>query len=206
MKDLKNSLRCVAYLGIVTLIFSCAKIPTESIVLIEEIQLEGERMHKLNKKLMEKMFEEKRKQIDEYIVEDYTPVYISNFMQHVPDTLDVKNELPEMLEVILRDINKKRFELHRSLEKIQAEMMGKLNEDYIAYKRTSEKVRELLVSAVKVNEETSALFNQLGESSGEVFDVDQLENVIDKMVLETGDNSVSDKTIKEQINVLINKK
>ena len=49
VKDLKNSLHCVAYLGIVTLIFSCAKIPAESIVLIEEIQLEGERKHKLNK-------------------------------------------------------------------------------------------------------------------------------------------------------------
>jgi len=72
------------------LLSSCATIPMQTVALNDSIMVEGKRMHNLNIMLTNKLFNEKRLRIDDFIKNTYTPTFINQFITLIPSNVDIK--------------------------------------------------------------------------------------------------------------------
>lgn len=182
-------MKAIFKLGLVALLLtSCAKIPMGSVVLADALITEGERMHNLNLVLMNRLFNEKRAAIENFINAEYTPVVAANFAKLVdPKTVDeFKKDFPEMMQALTPKINARRDSLVKVLELQKEKTVAKLNADYKAFTTGFFELKKLLESAVKIDKEKAALFDKVKAFSNNRIDLVGLENVLDKFVNSAG--------------------
>lgn len=184
---------------------SCARIPASSVELTDMLIAEGERMHRLNITLVNKMFDEKQKNLDEFIENEYLPKFIEEFTSNIPEGTDLESELPAILLALVPEVTSRRNAMHRALEEQRVKLITKLDEDFDNFRLASLELRNLLNSAVRVDEERSAMYAKVSELSGGKIDLDKMEHVLDNFIIEAGD--LSEKAIKlnEEINSIIDK-
>ncbi|TBX66138.1 hypothetical protein EZL74_11155 [Flavobacterium silvisoli] len=184
---------------------SCSKIPTQSIDLMNNIQIEGQRMHTLNVMLTNKIFKEKRKKIDEFMKLDYTPKYIEEFIKKIPQNTDFKIELTNIMTSVIPKLNERRDAMQNTLESNRIKIIDKLNTDFQQYKTACDELKKLLESAVKVDEERKKLHSQVSQLTQNKIDFDQLDITIDKFIQDTGDWGENINNLNSSVNKLINK-
>jgi hypothetical protein len=194
----------LSYLIIIILISACAKMPIESVTLAESIINEGERMHELNISLLNKMFLEKSTAIDVFIKEEYTPAFLENFKKRIPEGIDIEAELPAMLEAIVPKINERRDMMQVALESQRLKLIEKLNQDYKMYVEAATELKNLIESAVKVNEERQRAYEKAANLTGGKVDLNQIETELDKFILKAGDISSDAGTIISGLDSKIN--
>lgn len=198
----------ISYLLILILITSCAKMPIESITLTESIINEGQRMHELNVSLLNKMFLDKSESIDVFIKDEYTPAFLENFKKRIPPETDIEEELPRMLQAIVPKINGRRDMMQNALESQRLKLIEKLNLDFKMYEEATTELRNLIESAVKVNEERRKAYEKAANLTGGKIDLNQIETELDNFILKSGDISSDAGTIisglDSKINSLIN--
>jgi hypothetical protein len=194
------------YILVLTIIFySCsATIPPQSVTLTDAISQEGNRMHQLNLALLNQMFKEKRESIDSFIKNEYTPKYLEEFNKRIPDSVNVKEELPGILEATIPEINSRRDMMQSALENQRVKLVTKLETDYKAYEDAALNLRNLLESAVKLDEENKKLYSQVSELSGNKIDLNKVENSINDFILDSGDVSKNILKLNDSINSIIN--
>ncbi|HYO21502.1 MAG TPA: hypothetical protein VER36_03785 [Flavisolibacter sp.] len=200
----------VLTLSLLLLLFSsCAKIPVQSIALAEALQEEGERMHKLNLVFLNRIFLSKRVTIEKFIEEQYTPKAVAEFTSRVskefPQT-DFKKEFPELMNALLPQINTRRDSLVRELELQKEKVVDKLNTDYKVFNNAASELKKLLESAVKVDKEKQALFNQAKALSNNRIDFNQLEGALDKFILSGGNVGNNIAELNNAVNQLLTNK
>jgi len=169
------------------MITSCAKIPVQSVELADQIYTEGERMHRLNIALVNRLFSEKREKIDEFIRLRYTPRVLDNFVAQVPVNTDVKKELPGMMNSIIPRINERRDSMQAVLEANRIKIIDQLNQDFQQYQAACKGLSSLLQSAADVGTERKKVLGQISALSGNTLDFEQLETTIDQFIVQTGD-------------------
>lgn len=184
---------------------SCARIPVQSIDLMVRIQNEGERMHKINVSLINLVLNEKKQKINNYIRIDYTPKYLEEFTKNIPENIDIKKELPNILNVSYQKINERRDAMQNALEIIRIKILDGLNEDQKVFQSACTELKMLLESSIKVDEERKKLLNQASQLVQNRVDFNQLESVIDKFIQESGDWGQDINQLNENINNLLNK-
>ena len=199
-------MKSTIFILVLTILFySCsATIPPQSVTLTDAISQEGKRMHQLNLALLNKMFNEKRESIDSFIKNKYTPKYLEEFKNQIPDGVNVEEELPNILEAIIPEINSRRDMMQSALENQRVKLITKLETDYSAYADAALNLRMLLESAVKMDEENQKLYNQVYELSGNKIDFNKVENSINDFIMDTGDVSENILRLNESINSIIN--
>lgn len=193
-------------LTILVLTTSCGRIPVQSVDLMTSIQNEGKRMHKVNLSMVNLFFNEKRQNIDNFIRLEYTPKYIEKLTEKIPEDVDVKKELPEILSISSKKINERRDAMHNTLEKNRIKILDKLNEDYKIYQNACIELKRLLESAVKVDEERKKLLNQASLLSENRVDFNQLEMVINNFIQDSGDLGNQINQFNESIDNLLTQK
>lgn len=193
------------FIAILT-VWSCAKIPSESVTLGEAIAKEGGRMHQLNILLVNKMFAEKRVHIDLFIREQFTPRYLTDFMKRVPEGTDLNAELPEMLSSIVPRLNRERDEMQSALEDQRVKLITRLHEDYSVFHEAIASLNELLASSAKINQERQAMFIQVTKLSNNRIDLTKLESSLDEFTLKGGDIGDKISDLNEKIDSIIEKK
>jgi hypothetical protein len=187
------------------LLTSCAKIPVQSIDLISNIQTEGTRMHKLNILLTDKIFNEKRKKIDDFIRLEYTPNFMDEFTKKIPQNTDLKAELPSIMASIIPKINQRRDAMQNALEVNRIKIIDKLNTDFQEYQLACDGLKKLLESAVKVDEERKKLLSQVSHLTKNKIDFDQLDSTIDKFIQDSGDWGQNINNLNNNVNDLLTK-
>jgi len=187
------------------LIASCAKLPTKSVNLIDAISAEGKRMHQINISLTNKLFNEKREKIDDFIKKDYTPKFIEEFTKKIPAGTDLTNELPNMMKSIIPKIMERRDAMQNALEVNRIKVIEKLDQDYKDYENACSELKKLLESAIKVNEESKKLLRKTQELTGSKIDFDQIGGQIDKFILNAGDLGENINGLNEGVNKILNK-
>jgi hypothetical protein len=196
-------LRLPYFITLNLLLLSCsATIPPQSIVLTNAIIQEGKRMHKINVDLLNKMFEKKRMDIDVFIKDEYTPIYIQNFQNKIPPELNIKEELPNIIKAITPIITSRRDSMQTALENQRVKLITKLNQDFEEYESALTKLRELLVSVVKVDSERQILYEQVNKFSDNQINLNKIESTIDNFILNSGTLSKSILHLNETINEL----
>ncbi|PKP49395.1 MAG: hypothetical protein CVT92_15240 [Bacteroidetes bacterium HGW-Bacteroidetes-1] len=192
-------------LTIFLMITSCARIPIQSIDLMSNIQKEGERMHKINITLVNLIFNEKRQKIDNFIRLEYTPKYIEEITKLIPDNIDIKNELPHILNASMQKIIEKRGAMENALEINRIKILDRLNEDHRVFQLACDELKKLLVSAVKVDEERKKLLSQASQLSQNGVDFNKLESVLDRFIQDSSDWGQNIYQLNENIDTLLNK-
>jgi hypothetical protein len=168
-------------------IVSCASIPASTSTLSKEIIKEADGMHQLNVSLVNQLYAEREQRINDFISYQYTPALLVNYQKLLPDSIDYKTELPNILKSIVPVINKKRDSLQGILSKEQQNIIQQLNANYSSYTTSSTALQGLIDSAVKLKASESnaltALENLTGVSSGTVSNI---ESKLEKLLTDSG--------------------
>jgi len=168
---------------------ACAKIPVQSIVLADAIKEEGLRMHKINLAMINNIFDSKKKDVNEFIENTYTPAYLENFKKILPVTTDYKKEFNDIFQAALPEINLAKDSLLNALEDQRKKIINKLNEDYKVFENATDELNKLLSSAVNLNASRQDIYNQAKTLSKGKIDISAVESALEKFLQKGGDVS-----------------
>ncbi|AGC77810.1 hypothetical protein DDD_2683 [Nonlabens dokdonensis DSW-6] len=144
---------------------------------------EANGMHELNLALIDQLYAERSQRINDFITYRYTPALLSNYEKLLPDSVDYKEELPNILQSIIPVINKKRDSMQSVLNVEKQGLVKQLNANFSTYTNSTAALQGLIDSAVKLKESESnaltALESLTGVSPGTVTNIDaRLEKLL----------------------------
>ncbi len=162
---------------------SCAKLPVQSVQLMQQIKDEGQRMHKLNMAYVNMVFEKNNAEIDSFMNKEYIPSMISSIKKSFDENdtkIDMNKQWPQIFPKIVPVVYGVRDSLRMALAENRAKIISKLNEDYEFYRQACDAEIGLLSSATKLNNTTRQIFNTLlTKVSGNKTDLTSLEKKLD---------------------------
>jgi hypothetical protein len=185
--------------------FSCAKIPVQSVSLIEAVEEEGARMHGINTALLHSMFREKKEKINLFIEQEYTPAIVQNFKAQLPSNTDYKADFAAMLQSLMPRINARKDSLLNALDEEQFRIMDKMDADYAVYQNAIGELKRLLQSATKIDAEKKKLFDTARMVSNNRVDLAGIETAIDRFIIAGGSVGGNIQKLDEAINNFIKK-
>jgi hypothetical protein len=178
----KNTLLLI----VTTLFLSCASIPNATSILTKDVIDEGDAMHQLNISLVNQLFNEKRARLNTFITNKYTPAIIKKYQHLLPQYLDYKKELPNIIEAIIPVINRKRDSLQDLLLNQQQKIVSGLNTNFISYSKATSSLQNLINSAVKEKNAEQAALAEINQLTGNKLNFKQIENKLDSLLNKTG--------------------
>jgi len=181
---MKYSIKLLLISSLLLFSWACARIPVQSVQLMDRIMQVGERMHKLNIAFADKMFAEKRAKIDEFIRKEYTPKFVEEFGKRIPEGVDVRKELQGITGSMVPRINERRDAMQRALEGNRIKVMDKLLEDYRVYEHACAELRRLLSSSAKVDSRRRDLTDKIKARTS--IDFERLGGSIDGFITDAG--------------------
>ncbi|MFT5645399.1 MAG: hypothetical protein ACI976_000069 [Aureispira sp.] len=182
---MKKQLLIIAFLSSL-FVSSCASIPSSTVTLTQEVIKEADEMHQLNVVLVNRLFEERKQVINTFITTQYTPAVIANYEKLLPDSLDYKKELPNIIKSIIPVIDRKRDSLQSVLSAQQEQIITKLNSNYINYSEATTSLQNLINSIVKLKTIENEALSSIQSLTGNSVDVKKVENTIDSLLIKSG--------------------
>jgi hypothetical protein len=182
MKNIKYLILIICSL----LFLGCASIPPTTVTLTQEIVKEANEMHQLNIILVNQLFEERKEVINAFITNEYTPTVIKKYEALLPDSLDYKKELPNIMKSIIPVINRKKDSLQNILSDQQQEIISSLNTNYVSYSKATIALQQLINSAVKLKKAENNALSSIQDLTGDSVDVKKVESTIDGLLLKAG--------------------
>ncbi|MCW3110383.1 MAG: hypothetical protein JWQ09_4889 [Segetibacter sp.] len=190
---------------IVFTLSSCAKIPIQSVNLMDALAEEGNRMHQINMAFLNSIFKAKKEKVDEFIRTQYAPKFIADFQKNIPKDADVKAELPNIMNAIAPKIAERRDAMQSALEDQRIKLASKLELDYKTFESAAEDLRTLLVSAAEVDKGRQQLMNKTKALSKGTIDLNAVEGSIDRFIISGGNFSNDLSDLNTAINSIIKK-
>ena len=169
------------------LITSCVSIPKSTATLTQEVIKEADDMHSLNIALVNQLFEERRERLNTFITNQYTPTLITKYRTLLPDSLNYKEELPNILKSIIPVINRKKDSLQNILNGEQQNIITALNANYTTYSKATTSLQGLVNSAVKLKTAENDAISAIQSLTGSSLDVTKIENTINNLIIKSGD-------------------
>jgi hypothetical protein len=164
----------------------CVKIPVQSVELADALQAEGQRMHKINLMLLNTMFNAKKKEVDRFVDQEYTPELTKDLMKIIPAGTDIKSNLPDIMQAINTKVNVRKDSLITALEIQKEKLTDKLNTDYSVFENAVATLKRLLESATKVDKEKTALYEKAKQITNNQLDLGNVENALDRFIHSSG--------------------
>lgn len=167
-------------------LFSCASIPSSTVTLTKEVIKEADNMHQLNVSLVNRLFDERKEKINLFIENKYTPTLLKKFEGLLPDSLDYKKELPNILNSIVPIINRKKDSLQSVLDLQRQDILNQLNSNYSDYNKATTSLQNLINSVVKVKTTESDALSAIDQLTGDRINIKKVENTINQSIDKTG--------------------
>lgn len=167
-------------------LFSCASIPSSTVTLTKEVIKEADNMHQLNVSLVNRLFDERKEKINLFIENKYTPTLLKKFESLLPDSLDYKKELPNILNNIVPIINHKKDSLQSVLDSQRQDILNQLNSNYSDYSKATTSLQNLINSAVKIKTTESDALSAIDQLTGDKINIKKVENTINQSIDKTG--------------------
>ncbi|WP_420572631.1 hypothetical protein [Kordia sp.] len=171
---------------VVVSINGCASIPASTATLSQEVIAEANSMHQLNIALINKLFDERKGKVDDFINNQYIPSYVKNLQAKIPPGVDVNTELPNILKSVMPVLNRKRDSLHNLLDLQKQQMVTSLNDNFTNYQQASATLQNLISSAVKLKQTETNTLAQIQKLTGTNINVDKIQNHLDSLLVKTG--------------------
>ncbi len=176
----------ILLLLITSILISCASLPDATATLTKDVINEGDAMHQLNISLVNELFNEKKARLNTFITNKYTPEIIKKFQKLLPQNVDYKKELPNIIEAIIPVINRKRDSLQDILSNQQQKIVTGLNANFISYSKATSSLQNLINSAVKENKAEQNALSEINQLTGNKLNFKQVENKLDSLLNKTG--------------------
>ena len=187
------------------LLFSCAKMPVQSVSLLEAVEEEGARMHAINMALLQSMFREKKEMINQFIAQEYTPTMVENFKSQLPKDTDYKADFALMVQSLMPRINARKDSLLNALDAEQFKLLDQMEKDYAVYRNATGELMRLLTSATKIDAEKKAMFDAAKSVSKNRVDLASIEGAIDRFIMTGGSVGANMQKLSDTINSFIKK-
>lgn len=143
-------------------------------------------MHQLNVSLVNRLFDERKEKINLFIENKYTPTLLKKFEGLLPDSLDYKKELPNILNSIVPIINRKKDSLQSVLDLQRQDILNQLNSNYSDYSKATTSLQNLINSVVKVKTTESDALSAIDQLTGDRINIKKVENTINQSIDKTG--------------------
>jgi hypothetical protein len=216
------SIRALA-LGLICLSLSlvmngCATIPAEAPVLSRQLGSRITAMEKSHLTLLHRFFEQKRDLVDQFLYEEWLPVFAEEFFTHPTvahawNTIVSEDDTAARLEFLLRvgprlqtKINARRRELIKPLDEIEAVLEEKLRADYNQARAINNSLTSFLTSAAEVAANQSRYLERLGISDAEIGNfINQIDAAVDSLhsgVEEVGDSLAAAESYRDQLEAI----
>jgi len=179
-------IRSIAIVFIILGISSCASIPASTATLSQELISEANSMHQLNIALVNKLFDERKDKVNDFINNQYIPSYVKNFEAKIPPGVDVSAELANILKSVMPVINRKRDSLQGLLDVQRNEMITSLNTNFASYQQASATLQNLISSAVKLKQSEANTLQQIQSLTNTNLNVGKIQNHLDSLLIKTG--------------------
>ncbi|MCH2196401.1 hypothetical protein [Kordia sp.] len=184
---MKFFIRSIAMVFVVISINACASIPASTATLSQEVIAEAYSMHQLNIALINKLFEERKGKVDDFMNNQYIPLFVKNLQSKIPAGVDINSELTNILKSVMPVINRKRDSLHNLLDTQRDQMVTSLNTNFTNYQQASATLQNLITSAVKLKQTEVNTLNQIQNLSKTNFDIGKIQKHLDSLLIKTGD-------------------
>lgn len=170
------------------LLSSCASIPASTTTLTQEILKESSGMHTLNVSLINQLYANRKEQVSSFITNTYTPALLDNFSKNLPDSLDYKEELPNILKSIVPIINKKKDSMQSILDTEQEQLITQLNTNYTTFSTAGASLQNLIDSAVKLKTAEKSIMTSVKSLTNGKVAVSNTEAQLDSLLIKSGNN------------------
>lgn len=176
------------FLSVLSIIIlnSCASIPASTTTLTQEILKESSGMHTLNVALINQLYANRKEQVSNFITYTYTPALLDNFSKDLPDSLNYKNELPNILKSIVPIINKKKDSMQSILDNEQEQLITQLNTNYTNFSTAGASLQNLIDSAVKLKTEEKSAITAVQSLTNNKIDINKASNKLDSLLIQSG--------------------
>jgi len=183
---MKFIIKSILTVGIFVAVISCASIPASTATLSQEVISEANSMHQLNIALVNKLFDERKGKVNDFINNQYIPTYVKNFQSKIPAGVDVSSELGNILKSVMPVINRKRDSLQGLLDTQRNEMITSLNKSYSDYQEATSTLQNLISSAVKLKQSEANTLQQIQNLAGTNINVGKIQSQLDSLLTKTG--------------------
>jgi len=171
-----------------TLLSSCASIPASTTTLTQEILKESSGMHTLNISLINQLYANRKEQVNSFITNTYTPALLDNFSKNLPDSLDYKEELPNILKSIVPIINKKKDSMQSILDTEQEQLITQLNTNYTTFSTAGTSLQNLIDSAVKLKTAEKSIMTSVESLTNGNVNISNTETQLDSLLIKSGNS------------------
>ncbi len=193
---MKNGLCNLLVIGLVTFLFAgCANIPSEAPTLSSELGKRIESLEAANIRLLNRFFEQKRKDIDTFIEHEWLPTFSNEFFRRPKianawNTVVRENDNTQRAKFLMmvgtslqERINQKRIELIRPLDELERQIEHSLKNEYAQAKAINNSVTSFLLSASKVAENRNRLLAKAGVTEEKISKViDKTDEIVTKLL------------------------
>jgi hypothetical protein len=165
---------------------ACASIPASTSTLTQELLKESKAMHTLNISLINQLYSNRKEQVNSFITNTYTPALLDNFSKKLPDSVDYKKELPNILNSLIPIINKKKDSIQNALNIEQEQIITQLNTNYATYNTAGASLQNLIDSAIKLKTTEKSVISSVQNLTNQSVNVKSLETKLDSLLLKSG--------------------
>ena len=168
------------------LLSSCASIPSSTTTLTQEILKQAAEMNTLNISLINQLYATRKDQVNSFITNEYTPALLDNFAKNLPDSLDYKKELPNILTSIVPIINRKKDSIQTILDTEQGQLISQINKNFTAFNTAGTSLQNLIDSAVKLKTEEKSVMTAVQNLTNGKVNISEAETKLDSLLTQSG--------------------
>jgi len=198
---------------ILLMVSGCASIPPEAPAMSAELGKRISAIEDANIILLNRFFDHKRREIDEFIENEWVPVFAEEFFSNkkiskVWDTIVREGNKEDRLKFIVKSgpklqkrINEKRLELIRPLDALEKKVEKQIRGEYIQARSINNSITSFLLSASSVAENRSRYLEVAGITDEKIGSViDQTDDAVSNLVGQSKDAISKVDKAKEFIN------
>ncbi|PQJ76514.1 hypothetical protein [Polaribacter glomeratus] len=176
----------ILYVLLALIVTSCASIPKESVNLMEVVIIQNQKAYDLNVVLINKLYKAKKEDVDIFIDGDYTSEIWKQFKALIPAGVDIQSNMSSIIPSLSKQINVQRNEMKSVLETARLETQEIILKDFKIQSEASKEVKNLLISASKVNENRLQILQDYSNRFKLGLDINELELSIDGFLNSAG--------------------
>ena len=178
----------------------CVSIPKEAPQLSVELGKRINSIESANIKLLNKFFDQKRDNVDEFISEEWTPLFAKRIFSNPKISklwdIIVKEDnkqdrlmfLVKMGPKLQKKINEKRLELISPIDELESTIEKAIRSEYRQSRAINNSITSLLVSASEVNENRDRYLGMLGVTDNKIANViDKTDGFVSKLLNKSKD-------------------
>ena len=167
-------LNAFSVVSILLIVHGCVVIPQEATELSSELGKRIAAIEESHIALLRKYIDEKRKKVDDFIKNEWTPLFAENYFKQpniskVWDQVVASGDKTDRLKLLTlvgpklqERINIERLKLIKPLDEIEKEVERKLRDEYRQAKAINNSITSYLASASKVAENRDRLLEMVG--------------------------------------------